>query len=192
MSEYGKLTLNINNSQHATFEKPLYLIPPYHISTMNKGGYHPSTTPNNPVYRSQNLSAQKKRICNEVCNLVINNSFNSLYVTLTFADSNRTDLKECRNLLTKFLSIIKVHYVDFAYVGVVAIQKRDTVHYHFIANLPPDSLMYLREWWHHGLMKVKRTCHVYGIANHFRKNLKVAFSTVKLPSITPFTLNPYT
>jgi hypothetical protein len=184
----SKIEINRNSIQKATYSSPLFTQVSHAGNTTGKtagktGGYHPSTTPSSPQYRNQNLTQQEKRICNHVRKLINNNfhPYHSLFVTATFADSNKTDLVECNKEFQKFLTKIKRNYNDFAYVAVVSFQERGVPHYHMICNLPMASLRCLISWWSHGSLRCERTSGVYGIAHYMVQNLQYNFKNISLP-----------
>lgn len=180
----SKIEINYNSIQKVTYSKPLFTLSNFTSNRAgNSGGYRTSTTPNSPQYRNQNLTQQEKQLCKKVRKLVNNNfhPYHSLFVTVTFANSNMTNLTVCNKEFQKFLAKIKRHYEDFAYVAVVSFQNRGVPHYHMVCNLPTESNKYLRHWWTHGSLHSKKANGVYGIAHYMIKNLRYNFSYIKLP-----------
>lgn len=180
----NKIEINYNSIQKVTYSNPLFTLGNFTSNRAgNSGGYRPSTTPNSPQHRNQNLTQQANKLCNKVQKLVNNNfhPYRSLFVTVTFANSKMTDLTVCNKEFQQFLAKIKRHYEDFAYVAVVSFQDRGVPHYHMVCNLPTESTKYLRHWWTHGSIHSKKTTGVYGISHYMIKNLRYNFTYIKLP-----------
>lgn len=180
----SKIEINYNSIQKVTYSNPLFTLGNFTSNRAgNSGGYRPSTTPNSPQHRNQNLTQQANKLCNKVQKLVNNNfhPYHSLFVTVTFANSEMTDLTVCNKEFQKFLAKIKRHYEDFAYVAVVSFQERGVPHYHIVCNLPTESTKYLRHWWTCGSVHSKKTSGVYGISQYMIKNLRYNFAYIKLP-----------
>ena len=180
----SKIEVNYNSIQKVTYSKPLFTLSNFTDNrARSSGGYRPSTSPNSPQYRNKNLTQQEKQLCNKVRKLVNNNfqPYHSLFVTVTFANSEMTDLAVCNKEFQKFLAKIKRHYEDFAYVAVVSLQKRGVPHYHMACNLPSESTKYMRQWWTCGSVHSIKTNGVYGISNYMIKNLRYNFANINLP-----------
>jgi len=120
------------------------------------------------------------------------------FVTLTFADwvnlsahsskglnfeyvGNNEDIAQCNQVFMKFCQRLK-HVVseNLQYFCVPELQKSNTVHYHFLADLPFLEAPKLANIWRYGFVKINRVDKVSNIGAYVSKYLTKDNSKEKL------------
>ncbi len=90
------------------------------------------------------------------------------FFTLTFAE-NLTDIKKARYEFDKFIKRVKTIYRDFKYIEVIEFQKRGSIHFHMLCNLPYIDNDKLAEIWGHGFIKINRIDNVDNLGAYITK-----------------------
>lgn len=90
------------------------------------------------------------------------------FLTLTFAE-NVTDLDYARYEFDKFVKRVKTRCSNFQYIEVVEFQKRGSIHFHMLCNLPYIDVNELAEVWKHGFIKLNRMDNVDNVGAYITK-----------------------
>lgn len=90
------------------------------------------------------------------------------FLTLTFAE-NITDLDYARYEFDKFIKRVKTRYATFQYIVVVEFQKRGSVHFHLLCNLPYIKVNKFASVWKHGFIKINKLDNVDNVGAYITK-----------------------
>lgn len=127
------------------------------------------------VRRGEYRKRTKSRVVGQVQRLVeLNFNKDSIFLTLTFNNSNDFDIKDLKicNLKThNFMVKLKENFEDLKYLIVPEFQKRGAVHYHLIINRPYIEKKNIQKLWKYGFIKVKDIYYLQGIGHYFTKYL---------------------
>ena len=124
--------------------------------------------------QSQFFSQSSVRGVNDFKHLVVNNfSDNDKFLTLTYADSEKSDIKnlvKCNRQRKYFFSKIKEINGDFKYICVP--EKKDRgYHFHVIADFEYIKQNVIQDIWGNGIVNVKAIYNLYGSALYLAKYL---------------------
>lgn len=108
----------------------------------------------------------------------INTNFNvksTRFITLTFANNDKLDLKDIattNNIFKKFIQRLRYKYGKFAYAAVIEFQdkkRRGVIHYHLLYNygyIPHETL---EEIWGHGHVFIQKVNSVENLGAYMTK-----------------------
>ncbi len=119
------------------------------------------------------------RARNTICLLAENNfDYKSKFLTLTFRDTKKFDIKsikECDKKFRIFIKKLRSEYPNIIYLMVREFQERGAVHYHILITLPYVYNDYLAEMWGHGIIFIEPVTDVFGMGVYLSKYLSKAF-----------------
>lgn len=93
---------------------------------------------------------------------------NSKFITLTHRE-NTVDLPKAQRKFKIFIKELRKTYPDLKYVAVIEFQKRGSIHYHMICNLPYVPAKYIENKWKQGYVKINKIKHVDNIGAYVTK-----------------------
>ncbi len=116
--------------------------------------------------RDDNISRTRTKIKR----LVNSNQDFDKFVTLTFVE-NLQDIKIANRHFNKFIMRLKYQYSDLKYLSIIEFQKRGSIHYHFLCNLPYIENQILRDIWTFGYVKINKIKDVNNLGAYICKYL---------------------
>jgi len=121
-------------------------------------------------YEIKKMEFSVNRTKTQIRRMVNSNPQLNKFMTLTFAD-NMTDLKQANYLFNQFIKRISYRYSDFEYLAVPEFQKRGSIHYHLLCNLPYIEMDGLEYIWSHGVVNIRKIGEVNNLGGYMSKYL---------------------
>ncbi len=131
--------------------------------------------------QSRKAEYKKRSAINAINNIrrLVDCNFNSKskFVTLTFADTNKIDIrdiKQTHGVFKRFIQRLKTYFPKLKYVAIPEFQdkkQRGAIHYHMISNLLYTPNETLAKIWRYGFVNIKSIEHVSNIGAYLAKYL---------------------
>lgn len=128
--------------------------------------------------RYNNAKISKEKIEYLIKNNVVPNS---KFLTLTYKENVGFEEKEKTKQLNLFITKLKYYYPGIKYIWVRELQKRGSIHYHFILFYSPKiDLKILSNCWRYGFIKINAIKDINAIIKYSLKYItKSIFSDIK-------------
>ena len=121
-------------------------------------------------YEIKKMEFSVNRTKTQIKRMVNSNPQLNKFMTLTFAD-NMADVKQANYLFNQFIKRITYRYPDFEYLAVPEFQKRGSIHYHLLCNLPYIEMDGLEYIWSHGVVNIRKISEVNNLGAYMSKYL---------------------
>lgn len=166
------------------YEKPVILNKPHFKTKLNKPlDELPPEIREKIEKERKNRAAEYKRrsAINAINNIrrLVDCNFNSKskFLTLTFADNNKVDIRDIRQthkIFKQFIQRLKTYFPKLKYVAIPEFQdkkQRGAIHYHMISNLPFTPNETLAKIWRYGFVNIKSIEHITNVGAYLAKYL---------------------
>ena len=141
----------------------------------------------NGINKDENYKIRKKLRRDKIRQLVtMNFDSGSKFVTLTYRDGNKTDVKQCNKDFKTFIQRLKYQYPELLYLAVIEFMKNGRIHYHMICNLPYIPNKQLNYIWGHGFVRINRIEKVDNVGAYIVKYMTTDFDDKRLMGLKAY------